>query len=284
MKSIVISGCSTGIGRATALHFAARNYKVFAGVRKESDAQSLSGADASGNIRPVLLDVRVPEQLAAVVADLERELADTGLCALVNNAGIGRGAPLEYVDPNVVREVFEVNVMGPLLLTQAFLPLIRKAKGRIVTVGSIGGKVAGPINGPYNMSKFAIEAFSDALRMELAPEGIHVALLEPGPIATPMLASVPGLVAEVKATLPPEAIARYGAQIAGFASYFASLTSHALPPEAVAKVIEHAVEARRPRARYLVTRDAKIAAFMHWLLPDRAFDAVSARLMKSSSA
>jgi NAD(P)-dependent dehydrogenase (short-subunit alcohol dehydrogenase family) len=281
VKSILISGCSTGIGRAAALHFAAKGYRTFAGVRKESDAQSLSQADSSGNIKPVLLDVTNAEQLTALVAALQAELRDAGLDALVNNAGIGKGAPLEYVDAETVRAVFEVNVMGPLLLTRALLPLIRKAKGRIVTIGSIGGKVAMAINGVYSMSKFAIEAFGDTLRKELAPEGIHVALIEPGPIRTPMLMGVPALIDETVATLPNEARARYGTQIAGFAKYFADVTARALPPAAVAGVIEHAVESPRPRARYVVTRDAKMVALLHWLLPDHAFDAVSARLTRA---
>ena len=186
-KNLLISGCSTGIGRACALHFAKTGYHVFACVRKESDAESLKAADDSGNLEPVMLDVTNELQLGELKAELNQRIGDTGLAGLINNAGIAKNGPIEYIDPQAVRDVFNVNVMGPLLLTQAFLPLVRVAKGRIVTIGSIAGKVASPTMAAYSISKFGIEAFSDSLRQELAPHGIHVSLVEPGPIETPML-------------------------------------------------------------------------------------------------
>lgn len=280
MKSIFISGCSTGIGRATALLFAAKGYRTFAGVRKESDAESLRADDTSGNLEPVLIDVTDAEQIRRLASNLDTKLGPQGLDGLVNNAGFGTGAPLEFLDPAMARRVMEVNVMGPLFVTQALLPLIRKARGRIVTIGSIGGRVVSPVNGIYSMSKFAIEAFNDALRLELAAQGISVSLIEPGPISTPMLNGVPAIVEEVGKTLPPEAIALYGGHIESTARYFGKMASRASPPEAVAKVIEHAMESPRPKTRYLVTTDAKAAAFLRWLLPDRLFDRVSAFLAK----
>ncbi len=275
MKSILISGCSTGIGRATALFFSAKGYRVFAGVRRSGDAESLRAADEAGNIEPVMLDVTSAEQRQAMADHLDGTLGDAGLDVLVNNAGVGKGAPLEFVDPEMVRQTFEVNVMGPLLLTQSLLPLVRKARGRIITVGSIGGKIAGPINGAYGMSKFAVEAFCDVLRAELAPQGIEVSLIEPGPIETPMLLGVPEMVEEVKATMPTEAMTLYGDQIRKVAGYFASLGKRASPPLEVARVIERAAESARPKTRYRVTVDAKIGVVLKWLLPDRAFDFVN---------
>jgi NAD(P)-dependent dehydrogenase (short-subunit alcohol dehydrogenase family) len=280
MKSILISGCSTGIGRATALHFSNKGYRVYAGVRREVDADSLRQEDMAGNIEPVILDVTVNEQLEAVKSKLEAELSDSGLTALVNNAGVGKGAPLEHASLDDVRTTFEVNTIGPLILTQAFIPLVRKAKGRIVTVGSVAGKVSGPVNGAYCMSKHAIEAFSDSLRAELAPQGIKVSLVEPGPIATPMLQGVDDIVEELRESLPAEALELYGDQINGVAKYFAGMNERALPPEEVAAVIEHAVEASNPKIRYLVTTDAKFGAFMRWLLPDWGFDALMRSQMK----
>ncbi|MGE0624855.1 MAG: SDR family NAD(P)-dependent oxidoreductase [Pseudomonadales bacterium] len=280
MKSLLISGCSSGIGRATALHFAGKGYRVFAGVRKEADAASLTAADGSGNLEPVMLDVTSVEQCQAVADLLAATLGPSGLDVLVNNAGVGDGAPLEFVDPEMVRHTFEVNVMGPLLLTQSLLPLIRLARGRIITVGSISGKLSGPINGPYSMSKFAVEAFCDSLRAELAPQGIQVSLIEPGPVETPMLLGVPALVETAKSTLPAEALALYGDQIRGMANYFAALGRRASSPLDAAKVIERAVESRRPKTRYLVGRDAKIGAVLKWLLPDRAFDFVNGLQMR----
>lgn len=272
MKTILITGCSTGIGRATALRFAGKGYRTFAGVRKESDAESLTSADTSGNLEPVFVDVTDEQQIRALAQHLESAVGEQGLNGLVNNAGYGEGAPLEFLDPAVARRVMDINVIGPLLVTQAVLPLIRKARGRIVTIGSIGGKVVSPINGIYSMSKHAIEAFNDALRMELAPHGVSVSLIEPGPISTPMLNGVPAMVEEVSKTLPPEARELYGDQIESTARYFRKMGERAEPPDAVAEVIEHAMESPRPKTRYLVTTDAKSAAFMRWLLPDRLFD------------
>jgi NAD(P)-dependent dehydrogenase (short-subunit alcohol dehydrogenase family) len=279
MKSILITGCSTGIGRATAIHFSNRGYKVFAGVRKDSDAESLKAADVSGNIQPLMLDVTIPEQLVAAVAQVTEQLSESGLDALVNNAGLGKGGPFEFVDPDVVREAFEVNTMGPILMTQAFLPLIRKATGRIVTVGSIAGKLAAPIQGPYCVSKFAVEAFNDSLRMELAPFGIHVSLIEPGPIATPMLKGVDEAAEEAIKSLPPEGVQYYGDVIRGFAKAFVGMNARALPPEEVAKAIEHAVESSRPKTRYPITFDAKMGAIARRILPDRLMDMITVSQM-----
>ena len=280
MKSILISGCSTGVGRATALLFSSKGYKVFAGVRKDADAESLRQSDPAGNIEPVMLDITNQSQLDVVVANLDAQLADSGLTALVNNAGIAEGGPLEFIDPDVIRKVFEVNTMGPVILTQRFLPLIRRAKGRIITVGSFSGKVSTPMGGAYSISKYGIEAFNDALRRELAPFGIHVSLLEPGAIATPMLQNAPAKAKKGMQELPEQAREYYRSAFEGFVRYFAQMNENAISPDEAAKVIEHAVESLKPKTRYLVTKDAKLANFMNWILPDRWFDALVAGQMK----
>lgn len=279
-KNLLISGCSTGIGRACALHFAKTGYQVFACVRKESDAESLKAADDSGNLEPVMLDVTNELQLSELKADLNQRIGDTGLAGLVNNAGIGKGGPFEYIDPQAVRDMFNVNVMGPLLLTQAFLPLVRVAKGRIVTIGSLAGKIALPTMGAYSISKFGVEAFSDALRQELAPHGIHVSLVEPGPIETPMLQSADEEIQAVLDSLSEQGKERYEDKIRQILDYFHTMQGRALPAQAVADVVEHALESGKPKTRYLVTTDAKIGNFLHWALPDRAFDYASSKMMK----
>jgi len=279
-KNILISGCSTGIGRACALHFSKTGYHVFACVRKEADAESIKAEDKTGNLEPVLLDVTNELQLGELKAKLSQRLSEEGLVGLVNNAGIGEGGPLETVDPQIVRNVFNVNVMGPLLLTQAFLPLIRIGKGRIITIGSIAGKISSPGGGVYSISKFGIEAFNDALRQELAPQGIHVSLIEPGPIETPMLMNADEKTAEAKNGLSPEELGRYGEMIESNSRMFVELQSRALPAQAVADVVEHALEASKPKTRYLVTTDAKIGSFLKWLLSDRALDWVSVKMMR----
>lgn len=278
-KNLLISGCSTGIGRACALHFSNKGYHVFAGVRKESDAASLKEADSSGNLEPVMLDVTNEFQMGEFRAKLDQRIGDTGLAGLINNAGVDGAGPLEFVDPNLVRSVFDVNLMGPLLLTQAFLPLIRTGHGRIITVGSLSGKISTIFNGPYCISKFGVEAFSDTLRAELAPHGIHVSLIEPGFIETPM---VQGFEAQIDARL--EALGEkgreyYGEKLQKFASSFMQMATRALPPQAVTNVIEHALEASRPKTRYVVTIEAKFYNFLKWLLPDKAVDFIATRVI-----
>ena len=277
-KNLLISGCSTGIGRACALHFAKIGYQVYASVRKASDAQSLKTADHSGNLEPVILDVTNELQLSELKADLSARTGDEGLAGLINNAGIARGGPLEYVLPQDVRDMFNVNVMGPLLLTQAFLPLVRVARGRIVTIGSIGGRLANPMMGAYCISKFGLEAFNDALRQELAPHGIHVSLIEPGPIKTPLLQGSDHQIQEVLDSLSNEATDRYGESIEQIRGYFQTVQDKASPPQAVADAVQRALESRKPKTRYLVTTEAKIANFLRWALPDRALDSVVSKM------
>jgi len=273
-KNLLISGCSTGIGRACALHFARNGYHVFAGVRKDSDAESLKTADRSGNIEPVMLDVTNQAQLNALKADLNSRIGDVGLAGLVNNAAIVRGGPLEYVDPQDVHDLFNVNVMGPLLLTQAFLPLLRVAKGRVVMISSVSGKVAIPMTGAYAISKFGLEAFNDTLRQELAPHGIHVSLVVPGPIKTPLLLSSDDTIQQALNSLNEEGRDRYGDLIRKVRVFFQTAQRNAVQPQVVVDAVERALESRKPKTRYLVTKETKLTYFLHWALSDRAWDFV----------
>jgi len=273
-KNLFISGCSTGIGRACALHFAKNEYCVYAGVRKASDAESLKAADNTGNLEPVILDVTNESQLSDLKAYLSQKIGDVGLVGIINNAAIAKGGPLEYVVPQVVRDMFNVNVMGPLLITQTLLPLVRTANGRIVNIGSIGGKIANPMAGAYSITKFGLEAFNDSLRQELAPQGIHVSLIEPGPIDTPTLQSSDQQIQEVLDSLTDEGKERYGNSIAQIRVYFQAVQNKSLPPQVVVDAAEHALESERPKTRYLVTKEAKIGNFLRWMLSDRALDMI----------
>lgn len=277
--NLLISGCSSGIGRACALHFAGKGYHVFACVRKEADAASLREADPSGNLEPLILDVTDTSRLDNVAAELAERLGQEGLTGLVNNAGVGTGGPLEFQDPEEVRHTFEVNVMGPLRLSQAFLPLLRKARGRIINIGSMAGKVAMPLNGSYTISKFGVEAFSDSLRQELQPHGIKVSLVEPGPIATPMISGAQQQGDSHLARLPPQATEHYGERMARLLAQLADMERRAPPPAVVVKAVEHALESARPKTRYVVTREAKLLIFLRWLLPDRALDFLLAKML-----
>jgi NAD(P)-dependent dehydrogenase (short-subunit alcohol dehydrogenase family) len=174
--AVVITGASTGIGRATARYLAERGFRVFAGVRRDQDAEVLR-QEGAGRVTPLRLDVTDRGSIENAAREAEAALAGEGLQGLVNNAGIGIGAPLEFVELDELRRQLEVNVIGAVAVTQAFLPLLRRCRGRIVNVGSIGGRIAQPMLGPYNASKFALEALSDSLRMELGAWGIHVSLV-----------------------------------------------------------------------------------------------------------
>jgi NAD(P)-dependent dehydrogenase (short-subunit alcohol dehydrogenase family) len=255
VKTVLVTGASTGIGEACARHFAKRGARVLAGVRKPGDAPD--------GTEEVLLDVTDAAAISAAAAYVER------LDGLVDNAGIAIASPLEHLPLEELRRQLEVNVVGQLAVTQALLPALRAARGRVVIIGSIAGKSALPFLGAYAMSKHALEAMADSLRVELAPEGIHVALVEPGTIATPIWTK-PQRNAD---DLPAEAVARYGARIDSFRTAAAKRSANAAPPELVVRAIEHALTADRPKARYLVGRDAKIRATIE-RLPDRLRDRV----------
>ena len=265
-RSVLVTGASTGIGRATAELLHERGFRVFAGVRKQEDAESLRAA----GILPLILDVTDEKHIAAAA----RAIADDGggLYGLVNNAGIASAAPLEFVPVDDLRHQLEVNVVGQVAVTQAVLPLLRAAKGRIVNITSIGGLIAGQMLGPYNASKFALEAVTHVLRQELAPWGIEVVAIEPGVIATPIWSTSAASADRMLAPRLAEVTALYGAQIEAAQKMAANGTKHGIPPLEVAKAVEKALTASRPKTRYPVGTDAKIGAALLARLPDRTRD------------
>lgn len=260
MKTVLITGASTGIGAATAKRLAAQGWEVHAGVRKAGDAPE--------GTREVVLDVTDGEAIGRAAEGIDR------LDGLVNNAGIAVAAPLEFLPLDELRRQLEVNLIGQIAVTQALLPALRAAKGRVVFVGSIAGKSALPFLGAYAISKFGLEAMTDSLRVELAPDGIEVSIVEPGTIATPIWTK-PQPVAD---GLSPVATKRYGAQVDQFRKVAASRAAKAAPADAVAEAIEHALTAARPKTRYLVGRDAKLRAAVE-RLPDRLRDRVIGRAL-----
>lgn len=273
MKSVVITGASSGIGEACAAFLDARGFRVFAGVRKAADADRLQRR-SSASLTPVFLDI-VDEASIAGAGDVVRNaLGESGLDGLVNNAGINVSAPLEFVRMDDLRRQFEVNVFGHVAVTQQFLPLLRTARGRIVNMSSIGGRSAAPFLGPYAMSKFALEAYSDALRRELSPFGIEVSCVEPGAIATAIWTKSIDATVEAMATAPPQARDLYGKALDAMQRYAERASREALPPELVARVVHRALTARKPRTRYLVGARAKLSATLTGLLPDRVSDAM----------
>lgn len=274
-----MTGASSGIGEACARRLASMGFHVFAGVRKPEDGERLRSADGGG-IVPLRIDVTDAESIAAAVKEVTDAVGPSGLAGLVNNAGIAVPAPIEHQPIEDFRRQIDVNLIGQVAVTQAFLPLLRAAQGRIVNVGSIGGRVAVPLLGAYAASKFALEGFTDTLRRELRPWGIHVSIMEPGTIATPIWDK--GIVSgdELSASMPPAAQRDYGKLIATVRTASEDGAKNGLPPDAVAKDIAHALTAKRPRTRYLVGREAKSRGTLARFVPDRFMDAAIARVMK----
>jgi NAD(P)-dependent dehydrogenase (short-subunit alcohol dehydrogenase family) len=277
MRSALITGASTGIGRATALRLDAAGWQVFAGVRKTEDADSLR-AEASERLTPLRLDVTDAEQISIAADAVDEKVGSKGLDGLVNNAGIAVPGPLETLPIDDFRRQIEINLTGQLAVTQTLLPAVRAARGRIVFTSSIGGRMAFPMFGAYHASKFGLEALGDVFRQELRPWGIKVVVVEPGSIATPLWdrgdAEVDALAeraGEGHADLYGEAIDTY--------RHLARKTgARGIAPEKVAARIEHALTTRRPRTRYLVGADAKGQALTVRFLPDRLRDWVIARV------
>jgi len=265
-RSVLVSGASSGIGRATALHLEQQGWKVFAGVRTEAAALALQKASA-GSLVTVMLDVTDARQIAAVAKTFGPRLD-----ALVNNAGVAVAAPLEFLPIDELRHQLEVNVIGQVAVTQALIPALREARGRIVNITSIGGLVAGSIIGAYHASKFALEALTDTMRIELEPFGIEVVAIEPGKIATPIWSTSAGTSDRMLEGRQEEAVALYGEQMAAARDSASKAERNGLLPLEVARVIGHALATSRPKTRYLVGKDAKVAGRFVARLPDRTRD------------
>jgi NAD(P)-dependent dehydrogenase (short-subunit alcohol dehydrogenase family) len=272
--TVVITWTSSGIGRATALRLARGGFAVLAGVRREEDGATLR--DADGRIEPVRVDVTDAAQVAA----LAERVGAGPLAGLVNNAGIAVAGPLEGVPLDAFRRQYEVNVFGLLAVTQALLEPLRAGRGRIVNVGSIGGRVNTPFVGPYSSSKAAVRSVSAVLRRELRPWRIEVALVEPGALDTPIWRKGEQGTDEVADALPAHVRSLYARQLKALRTGVRKVASGAESPEAAAAAIEHALTARRPRAIYTVGRDARLQGAVHAVLPTRAFDAVVQRAMR----
>ena len=268
MPTALITGASTGIGQATSLRLARAGWTVLAGVRKSEDGARLAAEEPAGRIEPLQLEVTDAAQIGAAAA----RVGPAGLDALVNNAGIGLGGPLEVLTDEEWRRQFDVNFFAQIAVTRAMLPALRRAGGRIVFISSIGGRVAMGFNGPYAASKHAIEAVGDALRVELHDSGVQVALIEPGSIATPIWDKSRGEADRMQ--IPAELEREYGDIPEKMDKVLQDTANRGIPPEAVAEAIEKALTARRMPSRVLVGRDARMMLTVKRLLPDRVFDRI----------
>jgi NAD(P)-dependent dehydrogenase (short-subunit alcohol dehydrogenase family) len=266
---VVVSGASRGIGRACALELVRRGFHVFAGVRSQEDGRALA-AEAGPAVTPLPLDVTNADDIAQAAVTVRGAVGARGLWGLVNNAGIVVAGPLEFLPADALRSQFDVNVFGVLALTRAFLPLLRPARGRIVNVSSVNGRLAAPFSGGYAGSKFALEALSDALRLELAPSGVAVVVVQPGAIATPIWDTSRQRALTLLERYPAEAWAYYGKVLERLRDI--RVPPRAAPAARVAAVVAKALETRRPRTRYHVGWDARAGVLLARLLPGRALD------------
>jgi len=281
-RSILITGASTGIGRAAALALLAEGFRVFAAVRSDRAAAALCDtvpATSAARLETLLLDVTDAAQIQSAAERVESVVGTEGLWGLFNNAGISVAGPLEHLPMERLRRQLEVNVTGQVAVTQAFLPLLRKARGRIVTTGSNSGYFSTPSLAPYCISKYAMEAFSDALRRELRPWGITVSLLEPGAIATDIWQTSSAEFQEFMRNPPPGMIESYGGLLDRISQAARQAAGRAAPVDVVTCDVIHAFTSRRPKTRYRMGPGSVSRKWQSYL-PDRWLDAMVAKKLR----
>lgn len=273
-KSVVITGASSGIGRASVALMSQAGWQVFATVRKAADQQKLREA----NVVPIVMDVEDESSIKAAAAEISTRLDGRGLDGLVNCAGIGVVRPVEYASLSDIRHIYEINVFGQILVSQALLPLLRESRGRIVNITSVGVNIAIPFGGLLNSSKSAFAMMSDSMRLELRPFGVRVIAVEPGAISTPAVEKTLGDIENVIENLPPEARAQYGEMLRTFGRKAYTREKNGSSPRVVAEAVVHALSSNRPRIRYRVGKHAKLLATLPKLLPESVLDALRIRM------
>lgn len=271
MPAVLVTGASTGIGDACVARLVAAGWRVHAAVRKEADAHRLEQT-YGGRVTVLRFDLTDEPAVRAACARIDAECGEAGLDGVVNNAGIAVAGPLEFLPLEQLRQQLEVNVVGQVGVAQALLPALRRARGRIVLIGSIAGRSSMPFTGAYGASKHALEAIADAWRIELAPWHVKVVMIEPGVITTPIWETSARRAEGMIATLPPLAEEYYGKTIRRLRERI-TRGMKGLPPEAVARAVERALTASRPPARIVVGRDAKLRLAMK-ILPTRLQDRI----------
>ena len=275
MKAVVVTGASRGIGEASVRMLDAAGFHVFGGVRDSAAGERLAQV-CSDRFTSVTLDVTDAQSIAAAAERITQSTGASGLFGLVNNAGIAVAGPLEFLPIDALRHQLEVNVIGPIAVMQAFLPALRAGHGRIVNIGSIAGRSSLPFTGAYSASKYAVEALTDAMRLELRPWDIKVSVIEPGAVATDIWETSARSADAMLATLPPRALQLYGRVLEGIRRRAAAASSRGLSPDIIARAVMHALTATRPRTRYLIGNDARLRILLEHL-PSRIRDGVLSR-------
>ncbi len=277
-RSILITGASSGIGYACALHLAERGWTVFAGVRRAEDARRVARSTDRGGVVPVLLDVTSRDSLGRAVAHVQGAVAGGGLAGLVNNAGIGGSpGPLELQDLRDFRTTLDVNLVGALATTQAFLPMLRKQRGRVINMGSLQAWQAVPFAGAYASSKWAMVGFTQVLRLELAPWGLFASVIEPGAVKTPIWRKAADPLSAFSPGDDAPGAELYAPYAHRLGAVLERVERRAITADAVARVVERVMHARRPKLRYVVGAEARVVSFASRALPtwllDRALHA-----------
>jgi NAD(P)-dependent dehydrogenase (short-subunit alcohol dehydrogenase family) len=274
----VVTGASTGIGEGCALRLDKMGWHVFATIRTPQDADALK-QKASDRLTPLLMDVTNPASIADAAKTVAASVGEAGLHALVNNAGIAVAGPLEYLPVEELRKQLEVHVIGQIAVTQQFLSILRKARGRVINIGSVSGRITTPLMGPYCASKYAIEALTGALRMELQPWGIKVILIAPAAIATPIWRKALAEGDRLAEDFPQEAFEKYGPIITSMRKFASGSDSGALPRAHVVRSVVHALTTPKPRTRYTVGTTARLGEVLRFL-PDRLRESLIMRQFK----
>lgn len=277
-RSVVVTGASSGIGLACVSMLVTSGWEVFATVRKPEDGDRLKSSFGAA-VTPLILDVTNSESITAAAEEVRVRLQGRGLDGLVNVAGIGLMRPIEYVSKEDMVNIFNINVFGQVAVTQAFLPMIRKARGRIVNIGSVGAHVGIPFGGLLNASKSAFKSLNDALRLEMHPFGVRVSIVEPGAIKTPAVDKTLGDVDEVIRNLPAEGKAQYGEMLKTFAGRAYERESNGSEPDVVAEAVMQALTGNRPHARYPAGKHARLLAFLPIIIPAVILDVLLLRML-----
>ena len=275
---VIITGASSGIGRAAVLRLADTGWHVYAGVRRSDDGKALIRASKSGNITPLIMDVTEPDQISAGAETVDQHVGVKGLTALVDNAGIGVAMPMELVEMEALRWQFEVNVFGQVAVTQEFLPLLRLARGHLVVIGSIGDRFTPPFGGPLARSKAAIATMTDAFRQELAPWGIRVVLVEPASIHTDAVDKLQSDAISAANEFPPDGRMLYRESYLGMVGTALKRERQGSPPDVVADKILKVLKKSRPRDRYLAGKDAQLMASLVRFVPTRILEAMRRKI------
>ena len=277
-KTILVTGASTGIGWATSLELAEKGWRVFAAVRKEADAKKLRDA-SSGKITTVIMDIVDYESVKRGAQEIEKALGGAGLDALFNNAGISVQGPLEIIPIELFEQQIRVNVFGHVFVTQTFLPLLRKAQGRIVFTSSESGRMTLPLMAPYSASKFALEAAASALRIELRPWKIRVSSVELQTIKTPMWEKIDTSTEKLIASLPQKARDLYQNELKTLSVFPKWQADMGISMKKAVRVIIRALSARSPKARYLVGYEARLLVYSHAITPTWMMDWIASKSM-----